>query len=103
MTTGAILLIAQAVAAPATAPPRPADIELTARVRAREVSIAQEGPILLRLEVEPGVTDVAVTRNQPAGARNYRNLAIDARIAAWLSHPEDEPHALSTTTGEQPQ
>jgi hypothetical protein len=49
MTTGAILLIAQAVAAPATAPPRPADIELTARVRAREVGIAQEGPIQLRL------------------------------------------------------
>ncbi len=101
---GAILLISQAVAAPAVAA-APPDIELTARVQAREVRIEQEGPIVLRLEVEPGVTDVTVTRNQPTGARTYRNLTIDARVAAYFRQNEDGSVTPSTTrsTGEPPQ
>lgn len=102
---GAILLIAQATAVSATAPSAPPDIELTAQVRAREVTIAQEGSIVLRLEVEPGVTDVEVARNQPAGARSYRNLTIDARVAAWLRQENDGSLTLTTdaSTGEPPQ
>lgn len=101
---GVILLISQATAAPAAAPAAPPDIELTAQVRAREVTIAQEGPIVLRLEVEPGLTDIEVTRNQPGGARSYRNLTIDARVAAWLRLGEDGSVTPSTeaTTGEPP-
>lgn len=105
MAMGAILLIAQATAvsaAPATVPP---DIELSARLHARAVRIQQDGPIVLRLEVEPGITDVAVTRNQPGGATTYRNLTIDARVAAWLRPDGEQSLTLSTkySTGEPPQ
>lgn len=100
---GAIFLIAQAVAAPGAAPDRPPDVELNARVSARAVTIEQQGPIAVELRAEPGVSDVAVRRSQPAGARSYRNLVIDARVAAWLG--ESAPPAAATTdsTGEQPQ
>ena len=105
MTMGAILLIAQASAAPGAVPATAPDIELTARVQAREVAIRQEGPIRLELTVEPGITDVAVERSQPAGAQNYRNLRIDARVAAWLRQEADGSVTVSTdsSTGEQPQ
>lgn len=105
MSMGAILLIAQAAAAPAAPAAAPPDIELTARVQAREVRIEQEGPIVLRLEVEPGITDVQVARNQPAGAKTYRNLTIDARVAAWFTQDANGPVAPSSEnpTGEQPQ
>ena len=105
MALGAILLIAQATAAPAANPVAPPDIELSARVQAREVTIRQDGPIVLRLEVGPGLTDLEVRRNQPAGARSYRNLTIDARVAAWFRQDDDGSLTLSTetTTGEQPQ
>ena len=105
MCLGAILLIAQATAAPAARSAAPPDIELTARVQAREVTIEQDGPVVLRLEVEPGVTDVEVKRNQPAGARSYRNLTIDARVAAWLTQAEDGSVTVTTegSTGEPPQ
>lgn len=105
MSLGAILLIAQASAAPAAPIAAHPDVELTASVRAREVTITQEGPIMLRLEVEPGISDVKVVRNQPAGARSYRNLTIDARVAAWLKQEDDGSLTLSTegSTGEPPQ
>ena len=105
MAMGAILLIAQATAAPAATPAAPPDIELTARIQARDVRIEQDGPILLRLEVEPGVTDVEVRRSQPTGAKTYRNLTIDARVAAWIRREDDGSVTLSTegSTGEPPQ
>ncbi len=105
MTMGAILLFAQAAAAPAAPAATPPDVEFSVRVRARQVSIAQEGPIVLRLEIEPGVSDVDVRRNQPAGARTYRNLTIDARVAAWIRQDADGGLTVSTdsSTGEQPQ
>ena len=105
MTMGAILLFAQAAAAPAATAAAPPDIELTARIQAREVRIEQEGPIRLGIEVKPGISDVAVVRNQPAGAKSYRNLTIDARVAGWLRQGEDDAVTLSTesSTGEPPQ
>jgi hypothetical protein len=103
MTTGAIFLIAQAVAAPGAAPARPPDVELTARVSAREVTIEQEGPIRLQLRAEPGLTDVAVERSQPTGASSYRNLVIDARVAAWLGQDTQISAETQESTGEQPQ
>lgn len=81
---GALLLIAQAVAAPGAGPARSPDIELTAHVTAREVTVQREGPIKLELRAEPGTTDAAVERSQSAGASSYRNLVIDARVGAWL-------------------
>ena len=105
MTMGAILLIAQAVAAPAANPARAPDVELRAHVEARSVKIEQEGPIRLDLRVEPGLTNVAVQRSQPAGARSYRNLVIDARVAAWLEQDPNGGVTLTTdsSTGEPPQ
>jgi hypothetical protein len=102
---GVILLISQASAAPAALAAAPPDIELIASVQAREMQIEQEGPIVLRLEVDPGITDVEVTRNQPAGATTYLNRPIAARVAAWLRQEDDGPLTLSTevSTGEQPQ
>lgn len=101
MAPGGILLIAQAVAAatPATAP----DIELTARITAREVTIEQEGPIRVELRAEPGLTDSRTVRSQPAGARSYRNLTIDARLAAWLMDPAAAPPEQSTESTGEPQ
>ena len=101
---GAILLIAQASVLPGTPPAAPPDIELNARVEAREVTIQKDGPIRLELRVEPGVSDIAVERSQPAGAQTYRNLRIDARVAAWLRQETDGSVAISTesSTGEQP-
>lgn len=105
MTTGAILLIAQAVAVPGAMPSTPPDVELTARVEAREVRIEHDGPIRLELRAEPGVTDVLVERSQPAGASSYRDLVIEARVAAWLAQDSAAPVTLSTagSTGEPPQ
>lgn len=107
MTMGVILLIAQATAAPAAAPAAPPDIELTARVAVREVAVRQEGPIRVELFAEPGVSDITVERSQPAGAKSYRNLIIDARVAAWLdADAGDDKQSVSTnteTTGEEPQ
>lgn len=102
MTTRPILLIAQAVAVPGAMPATPPDVELSARVEAREVRIEQDGPIRLELRAEPGVTDMLVLRSQPAGARSYRDLVIDARVAAWLGRDSAAPVTLSTagSTGE---
>lgn len=105
MTMGPILLIAQAMAAPGASPASPPDIEIAATIRAREVRIEQEGPIRVELRADPGVSDIAVERSQPAGARSYRNLTIDARLAAWLSQ-DTEAQVTATTdrsTGEPPQ
>lgn len=84
---------------PTTAP----DIELTARVTARAVTIEQEGPIRVELRAEPGPTDSRTVRSQPAGARSYRNLTIDARLAAWLTDPAAAPPEQSTESTGEPQ
>ena len=103
MMMGAILLFAQAAGTPAMARPAAPDIEISARVQAREVSIDEDGPIALRLRAEPGLTDAKVERNQPAGAQNYRNLVIDARIAAWLADDRSQADANSTNSTGEPQ
>ena len=106
MTPGGLLLLAQALAAasspPAPSPATPPDIELSAKVEAREIEIAQEGPLVIRLRAEPGVTDSRTVRSQPAGARSYRNLTIDARLAAWLTGdtPAPQGDAPAIQTGE---
>jgi len=101
--TGAILLIAQAASMPAAGvPAEPADVEMRVRVKAREVRIEQEGPIAIRLRAEPGATDIEVARSQPAGAKSYRHLTIDARLAAWLTQDPAVEADIATqgSTGE---
>lgn len=105
MIPGAFLLIAQASVATATgAAPLP-DIEIVAHVEAREVTIEQDGPIRVQLTAEPGTSAIEVRRSQPAGTRSYRNLTIDARLAAVISQDDDGTLVVDTasSTGEQPQ
>lgn len=83
-------------------PAAPADVELRVQVKAREVRIEQEGPITVRLRAEPGDTDIQVERSHPAGASRYRNLAINARLAAWLTQDPAVQADIATqgSTGE---
>lgn len=70
---------------PATLP----DIELNARVRAREAVVRSSGEARLTLSVEPGdAPPVQVSRSAPAGAERYRNLTIDLRATARIADPE---------------
>ena len=103
MMMGAILLFAQATGTPAMAGATAPDIEISARVEAREVSIEQEGPIEVKLHAEPGFTDAQVERNQPAGTRSYRNLVVDARIAAWLARDRSQADTNSISSTGEPQ
>ncbi len=85
----ALALLQLAAAQPAAPPP---DIELTARVRAREVTVRQDGTAALELRVSPGVAPpVEVRRSAPAGAQSYRNLTIDLRAAARIADPLAPP------------
>jgi len=82
---GAVFFLA-ATAAAGPAPAGPPDIEINARVRARELRIEQQGEARLRVWAEPSAADkVEVERNLPKGQRRYRNLDIkldaEARIA----------------------
>lgn len=109
MTMGAFLLFAQATSAVAVTPSLPGptpppDIEIRARFEAREVMVDQEGRVAVTLRPEAS-SSIEVRRSQPAGARTYRNLTIDARVAAMISLDDDGTLIVSTTgsTGEQPQ
>lgn len=75
------------------------DIELRATIEAREVEIDVATPIAVRVTgaAQPG-DGVEVRRNQSTGRTSYRNLQIDARIAAHLIGPEP---ALSAETRTQ--
>lgn len=79
----------------------PPDVELRARVEVRELTIEQEGPIRVVLRPEAN-SAIEVRRSQPAGARTYRNLTIDARVAAVLSQGDDGTLVVDTasSTGE---
>jgi len=109
MTLGAFLLIAQATTVAATAASEPTttpqpDIEIKAHMSAREVSIEQDGPIKVLIRPEP-LSSIEVKRSQPGGARSYRNLTIDVRLAARLSQDEDGTLTVQTesSTGKPPQ
>jgi hypothetical protein len=81
------LIFLQLAAAQTAAPPP--DIELNARVSAREVSVRQEGPARLTLHAEPGVAPpVKVDRSAPPGAKSYRNLTINLHAEARLADPQ---------------
>ena len=73
----ALLLFLQLAACQAVQAPPP-DIEVNAKVTAREVTIDNEGTASLNLHADPGVTPpIQVTRSAPPGAKSYRDLTID--------------------------
>jgi hypothetical protein len=92
--SGALLILAAAAAA-ATAPPP--DISITARVRAREVRIEQQGEAKLRVWAEPSAGDkVDVERNLPKGQRRYRNLDVRLDAEARIAGPADRRNQSPT-------
>lgn len=96
---GLALALLQLAAPQAAAPPP--DIELTARVRTREVTVRQEGAASLALRVSPGeAPPVAVERSAPAGARSYRNLTISVRGAVRIADPLASPNTQKGTNDE---
>ena len=88
------------LAAPQAAAPLP-DIELSARVRARAVTVRQQGEASLALRVSPGeAPPVAVERSAPEGASSYRNLTISVRGAVRIADPLASPDTQKGTTDE---
>jgi hypothetical protein len=98
---GLSILFLQLAAAQAAAPAP--DIELNARVTAREVNIRQEGPAHLQLHADPGVAPpVKVARSQPAGAKTYRNLTLDLHAEARLADPPSTKPQQGTSNAANP-
>jgi hypothetical protein len=77
---------ATAVVTPASLP----DIEISARVQAREVQIEQQGRASARVTGEASNGPrVAVERNLPKGRATYRNLDLKLSVEARLVDPPD--------------
>ena len=98
-----LLFLQLAGAAGATALPPP-DIEVSARVTAREVRVRQEGAARISLRADPGVAPpVRVERSAPPGAKRYRNLTIDLKAEARLANREpNSTQQGSTDEADQP-
>ncbi|MFA9201914.1 MAG: hypothetical protein ACEQR8_12225 [Cypionkella sp.] len=101
----AVLQLAAGQPAVAAEPAPPPDIELTARVSAREVTVRQAGEASLAVRVSPGeAPPVEVARSAPAGAERYRNLTITlrgaARVAAPFLSPTTEPRGTADDADE---
>jgi hypothetical protein len=90
-----------AIAQAATA--APPDIELNARVRAREVRIEQQGRAEARVHVEPSAGQrIDVERNLPKGQASYRNLDIKVNVAARLADPAAPGVSASASAQTEP-
>jgi hypothetical protein len=88
----AITLLLAAAASTATA--NLPDVEIAARVRAREVRIEQQGRASAEVRVEPEAAKrIEVERNLPKGRSTYRNLdltlKIEGRLADQVASPEN--------------
>ena len=103
--TSALLLLATATATPTGAGiEQLPDIEIHATVRAREVTIAQQGRASAAVRVEPSAGEtVEVERNLPKGQQSYRNLAIELTLEARVADPNGEPGAAASVRSEQPE
>lgn len=87
-----LLLAAAASTAPANLP----DIEIAARVKAREVRIEQQGRASAEVRVEPEAGKrIEVERNLPKGRSAYRNLDLALKIEGRLAGPIASPENTS--------
>jgi hypothetical protein len=90
------------LAAAQTSAPAP-DIELNARVNAREVTIRQEGRADIALHASTGeAPPVQVERSAPPGAKTYRNLTIAVHAEARLADPNQARSQQGTTNETSP-
>ncbi len=79
-----LLAVVQAAAASATP-----DIEINARVRAREVHIEQQGRAEARVTIEPSAgRRIEVERNLPKGQAQYRNLDLRLHVEGRIAGPD---------------
>ena len=101
LLAASFLAIAQAASAAAPLP----DIELNARVRAREVRIVQQGRASAEVFVEPEAAQrIEVERNLPRGSARYRNLDIKVAVEGRIADPQTGPAAAATASASaQPQ
>lgn len=90
----AILQLAAATLAPdAEAESRPT-IQLQARVRAKSITVAQQGQAQLEVHAEPGTKRVEVTGQLPPGQRQARNLDVRLDATATIANgaaPREQP------------
>jgi hypothetical protein len=75
----------------------PADIQLDARVTAREVRIRQRGEASLALRGGPG-TDVRVVKPQANGRQRLRNVTVEVHAEARIADPAQNPPPPETTS-----
>ena len=85
-----ILLLAQAAQ-----PTTPPDIQLDARVRAREVRIEQSGETSLEVRGGPG-SDVRVDKPAANGRQRLRNVDIRVQAEARVADPKQNPQQTET-------
>lgn len=88
----AITLVLAAAASTATA--NLPDIEIAARVKARELSIEQQGRASAEVRLKPEAGKrIEVERNLPKGRSAYRNLdltlKVEGRLANLIASPEN--------------
>ena len=87
-----LLILVQAATA-ATSPP---DIELDARVQAREVRIERSGTTSLTVTGGPG-SDVRTEKPAANGRRRLRNVEVRVRAEARVADPRQIPPPPSET------
>jgi hypothetical protein len=88
----AVTLLLAAAAGTATA--TPPDVEIAARVAAREVRIEQQGRASAQVRVQPeGGKTIEVERNLPKGRSTFRTLdltlKVEGRLADQLASPDN--------------
>ena len=99
---GPTLLIAAAAAGASAA--LPADVEIRARVEARDVRIEQQGRAEALVFVEPSAGErIEVDRNLPKGRARYRNLELDVHVEGRLADPRAPRSAEAPATRTEPE
>ncbi|MEA3014479.1 MAG: hypothetical protein QOD42_3024 [Sphingomonadales bacterium] len=89
-----LFLLLQAAAAPAPAP----DIQLDARVTAREVRIRQSGETSLEVRGGPG-SEVRVDKPRgQAGRQRLRNVTVTVHAEARIADPRQNPGPAETAS-----
>jgi hypothetical protein len=86
-----LLLIQAAAAAP--------DIELNARVTARDVRIRQRGETSLVVRAEPDAgSDVRIEKPDAAGRQRLRNVTVNVHAEARIADPRANREPPETTS-----
>lgn len=78
------------------------DIEIDARVKAKQVTIERQGRASARVRLEPNGADrVEVERNLPPGQTTYRNLDLRLKVEGRLADLADRETNQAATAQEK--